>query len=149
MKSLIIVFITISASADVLSAKGKKSIDLQCPEVLTVHSSAHEIPKGWHMWDKAEEGKNAVKKLSGVGLYEGHPGENYHLAPDNADSKENFSVWTFSPFGEKRKVPIWVACQYEDTQVRIAKSLPTRIIKCRMEFTTNTDSKKFGPTKCE
>ena len=146
MKNSFFIFTLITSTT--IHASDQK-MTLQCPEKIKVYTKVQEIPKGWHSWDVAAEGKNALKHLVSIGVYDGHPGGKVHLAPDNADSKDAFLIWNFASFGKDRKTPIWISCQYEDTAMLIARNLPTRISKCRMEFVTNTISKKLGPVVCE
>jgi hypothetical protein len=148
IKLLVTSFMTLVFGNQVL-ASDKKPIELKCPEKIQVNSKVQEVPKGWQEWDVAEEGKNHIKNLSGIDIYEGHPSKKVLLTPVNEDSKEKFWLWIFSPFGEKRKSPIWIACKYTDTQVLIVQSLPTKINKCRMETPTNEETKKIGSVWCE
>jgi len=146
----ILIFLLTSLTFDSVSfGASSKASSLQCPENIKVQNNVQSVPEGWHSWDVEAEGKNAMKSLSSVAVYEGHPSKKVMLAPDNEDSSENFSAWTFSPFGEKRKFPIWIACQYEDTKVIIIKSLLNKVAKCRMDFNENGSAKKVGPLTCE
>jgi hypothetical protein len=149
MTNFLLISLAFLISTNLASAASMKSTEFKCQEELTVQSTAREIPKGWHAWDVAEEGKNAVKKLMSISFYEGHPSKKAQLAPENADSGDNFWKWTFSPFGEKRKEPIWLACQYEDTQMILTRSLPNKFQKCRMDFKAGSDIKTLGPINCE
>ncbi|MBK9324304.1 MAG: hypothetical protein IPM97_15375 [Bdellovibrionaceae bacterium] len=149
MIKLLVVSFTILAISNPILASGKKSIELKCPDRIKVYAKVQEVPRGWQSWDVAEEGKNAIKSLSAIDIYEGHPGKKVLLAPSNADSKEKSWLWTFSPFGEKRKSPIWIACKYEDTQMLIVQSLPTKIIKCQTEAPVSDETKKIGTVSCD
>lgn len=146
MKQIIIIFTVIFVGCGVVMAENQKSNDFKCPKEIKVYSKVQHIPKGWMNWDVAEEGKNAVKKLLTVSLYEGHPVKKMVIAP--AKSEENFWSWSFAPFGENRKSPIWIACQYEDTQILIVQSLSTKVSNCRMEFAAGAESKKIGTISC-
>ncbi len=149
MKKLAISLVILVLESQISFATNIKSLELKCPEQIKVYSKVDKVPASWLSWDVAAEGKNAVKSLSVIAIYEGHPSKKVQLAPENADSKDNYWNWTLIPFGEKRKSPIWIACQYDDTQMLIVKSLPVKIQKCRMDFVPNSGSKKLGPIKCE
>lgn len=137
------------SSSSLLYAANSKSKEFKCAEQITVRKTALDVPKGWQAWDAASTGENNIKKLTALGIYEGHPGKKIHLAPTNADSADNFWSWTFIPFGEKRKEPIWFVCQYEGTEMILGRSLPTKISKCRVNFKDSSDSRRVGPLNCE
>lgn len=140
------VVVTVTGTA--ISAKGK-SESLLCPDAIKVHSQVQVVPKNWHSWDFAEEGKNAIKKFSKVEVYEGHPSKHSLLNPDTDPALEKTRIWNFKPFGEARKNPIWIACRYEDTQTVLAKSLVLKVSKCRMDFVADSSDAKPGPVICE
>jgi hypothetical protein len=133
-----------------LQASASEPQEFKCePEVNVATPHIKGVPKRWTSWNITNTGKNNVKAFKSVAIFEGHPAKNVHLAPDNKDSKDNFWEWTFIPVGEKRKDPIWLACEYEDTTAVLARSLPMKVQKCRVDFKIENAIRKYGSVFCE
>jgi hypothetical protein len=150
MQKLIMIVATVGSLFLGVRPAQAKDQDLKCPEHITAQTAVRDAPKGWQTWNADEDGKNAVHNLSSVAVYEGPPSKHVQMAPDNADSEENTWTWTFLPFGEKRSAPMWIVCHYASTSIAVARSLPTKIKSCKVEFKpgTDPDQKSFGAFKC-
>lgn len=126
-----------------------KSQKFACPKEITVHTTVKGHSKDWHHWNLANTGKNNVKKFSSIEFYQGHPAKGMKLALENSDNKSGSSQWKFIQTDEKQKVPTWIACRYNDTEVVITRSLAMKTQKCKIEPTTDSGTAKPIQALCE
>lgn len=96
-----------------------------CPNTISTKQTLQGSQTGWESFTDRE---NTSTRLSGITLYSGHPKEMASLAPDNEGTSSDKLTWRFDQ--EKESQGIWLACQYEHTQIQLIKKLPATLTTC-------------------
>jgi hypothetical protein len=120
-----------------------------CPDSIEVKQALVTAPDGWAgMYENTageiillddKNGKEVSDKvnLSDVALYAGDPKDNALLAPDNEDElaeKDTDAIWTMASVEEQQKNPVYIACGYENSAIRIFKKTAAPVKSCKWLF---------------
>lgn len=110
------------------------AVEFRCPETITSYQQLADPAPGWTGFSRdygGTAGNPAVERLknhsafSHIEVYDGEPKELADLMPDNG-----VDTWSFeAPSPSDR--PLYMACVYGDTFVRLVKRLPADVVKCR------------------
>lgn len=98
----------------------------ECPKTLKTLQSLRDVPAGWQPF---LDTTNTRHHLEQVAFYDGSPKDLAMLKPDNGDSDE-LPVWTFTRSGGRA---IWQVCVYTQTAVSLARQVPDKITRCRVD----------------
>ena len=125
-----------------LAALPAQAVQFQCPQAITTKQSATSTPQGWTAfardpWGNAGSPEAVTLKsaFSKIELYDGEPKEIADLKPDN-----EIDTWSFGK-AQPGDRPIFMACVYGSTHVRLVRQLPKAIKQCR--------ASKEGTLTCE
>lgn len=111
---------TLIAGLNVLWAFSLLAAPQKCPSTIEVEQKVRKAPSGWTVSRNA-----APARLTRVALFDGPPGEEACLKPDNGDADEA-PYWTLSADNARG---YWLVCYYDE--VALAKRLPAGISSCR------------------
>lgn len=121
--------------APLVNDASAKTFDIACPERI---STAQRLLGGKKGWAGFVDSEPEHAYISGVSIYYGHPRDMAMLKPDEEMVKEQY--WTFGRSPED-SLPLYMACNYHTTLVRLIRTLPPSTKKC-----TN---KRLGMLRCE
>jgi hypothetical protein len=133
--------IFIASLAAALFALPCLAFDTSCPESITTDQQLSQPASGWEPFARdpwGTAGKPPVPTRSGfshIEIYDGAPKELADLVPDNERD-----TWTFEKPGD-RKRPLFMACVYDSTYVRLVRQLPPKVTQCT--------ARKNGALHCE
>ncbi|MGH8456212.1 MAG: STY0301 family protein [Stenotrophobium sp.] len=112
-------------------------LELRCPdEVLTRQSPVQDVA-GWTPFvrdydstagDPRTQALALHSPFAGIELYSGEPSELAQLKPDDDLARQ--PEWTLGPLAPA-DLPVYLACTYAGTQVRLVRVLPRDVKKCR------------------
>lgn len=95
---------------------------LYCPSEIKTYQKIQEPVTGFQSM-----ASQSPHFLSGVTFYSGKPEEQASLAPDT--TLKDKMHWTFS-----KQDKIYISCSYNNTNIELAKALPTRISTCTVYY---------------
>lgn len=104
---------------------------VKCPESPTVEESFRDVDAGWEV--VRDEGKRGVH-LTSISVYDGHPSGMATLVPNAASekNKKRISRWNLTP---NTGAGYWVACNYSNTLLMVAKRVPSSASTCEVSET--------------
>lgn len=104
---------------------------VKCPESPAVEESFRGVDAEWEV--VRDEGKRGVHLVS-VSVYDGHPSGMATLVPTTSSEKnrKRISRWHLAPNSE---AGYWVACNYSNTLLMIAKRVPSSAGVCEVSET--------------
>jgi len=109
------------------------AFEASCPRSITTVQQLAQTDDGWEPFARDPYGsagtppKEAVPlraDFSHIEIYDGPPKELADLVPDNERD-----TWTFDGAGAKSR-PIFLACVYDGTYVRLVRRLPDAVTRC-------------------
>lgn len=98
---------------------------MSCPSSIRTQQKLADPIASWDV-----EASDTSNRLIYVELYNGPPGNEQAIEPDETrdQAKEEILIWRFS--GEPAKEGIWLLCGYQQTQVRLLRMLPDAVREC-------------------
>ena len=117
------------------------AFDTSCPESITTEQQLAAPQAGWQSFARdpwGTAGTPPVHTRSGfshIEIYDGPPVELADLVPDNERD-----TWTFGK-NDAAKRPLFMACVYDGTTVRLTRQLPAGVSRCV--------AKKSGALHCD
>lgn len=108
-------------------ASPSEALEIICPEKILTAQKLDLQESGWQEFAASDGGGSvfAYSYVSGIAIYDSDPKNGYLLKED----KEGVKIWTFIK-APPEAPPVYMACHYSQTRVRIARALPKNIKKC-------------------